>query len=264
MTLLQPTILRVDSIDSTNLEAMRQARAGAPEGLCILAREQTLGRGRLDRSWQSPKDAGLYFSIVLRPQLRMSAWPLITLMAALAVSNTLRHLYGLSTDIKWPNDVCLGDRKLCGILAETFETEASAACVLGIGINLRKAALPPEVEALSTSIESAAHLVPDAEALLEALLRHLAIRYARLQEADGVPSVLRDWMAASSYAFGKNVRVDGGAEVFAGVTRGLEDDGALRVEVASGEIKVVRAGDVRSVRSKVAGGELSAEGTNRQ
>jgi BirA family biotin operon repressor/biotin-[acetyl-CoA-carboxylase] ligase len=171
-------------------------------------------------------------------------------MAALAVSDTLRHICGLSTDIKWPNDVCLGDRKLCGILAETFESEAGSACVLGIGINLRKAAFPPELEALATSIECAAHGVPDAEALLGALLRNLAIRYERLQEADGTTSVLHDWMAASSYAFGKDVRVDAGAEVFAGVTSGLEDDGALRVKVANGEIKVVRAGDVRSVRSK--------------
>lgn len=250
MTLLQPIILRFDSIDSTNLEAMRQARAGAQEGLCIVAREQTAGRGRLDRSWQSPKDAGLYFSIVLRPQLEMNAWPLITLMAALAVSDTLRHSYGLSPDIKWPNDVCLGDRKLSGILAETFETQAGSTCVLGIGINLRKSALPPEFEALATSIECAAHSVPNAEAALQALLRYLTIRYERLQETDGALSVLRDWMAASSYASGKNVRVEAGAEVFAGVTSGLEDDGALRVKVASGEIKIVRTGDVRSVRSK--------------
>jgi BirA family biotin operon repressor/biotin-[acetyl-CoA-carboxylase] ligase len=250
VTLLKPTILRFDSVDSTNLEGMRQARAGAQEGLCIVAREQTAGRGRLDRSWQSPKDAGLYFSTVLRPRLKMNAWPLITLMAALAVSDTLRHLHGLSTDIKWPNDVCLGDRKLSGILAETFETEAGSACVLGIGINLRKAGFPPELEALATSIEGATHLVADAEELLQTLLRHLAIRYERLQETDGAPSLLNDWMAASSYAFGKNVRVEAGTEVFAGVTRGLEDDGALRVKVASGEIKVVRAGDVRSVRSK--------------
>lgn len=250
MTLLKPTILRCDSLDSTNLEAMRQARAGAQEGLCVVAREQTAGRGRLDRSWQSAKDAGLYFSMVLRPQLKMNSWPLITLMAALAVSDALRHLYGLSPDIKWPNDVCLGDEKLSGILAETLETEAGSACVLGIGINLRKGGWPPELEGLATSIEDAVRFAPDAEVLLQALLRHLVIRYERLQEADGATSVLRDWMAASSYAFGRNVCVDAGAELFTGVTDGLEDDGALRVKVANAEIKVVRAGDVRSVRSK--------------
>src|SRR5712691_5146131 len=92
-------ILRLDSIDSTNLEAMRQARAGAREGLCIVAREQTAGRGRLDRSWQSPKDAGLYFSIVLRPELKMRLWPLLTLMAALAGSDALMKACGLRVDI---------------------------------------------------------------------------------------------------------------------------------------------------------------------
>ena len=73
----EPTFLHFDSIDSTNLEAMRQAKAGGPEGLCVVAREQTRGRGRLDRSWESPKDAGLYLSIVLRPQMAIEQWPLI-------------------------------------------------------------------------------------------------------------------------------------------------------------------------------------------
>ena len=132
----QPTILRFDSIDSTNLEAMRQAREGAPEGFCIIAREQTRGRGRLDRTWQSPKDAGLYFSLILRPRLAKNVWSLITLMAALAVSDSLMKTCALPTDIKWPNDVCVRDRKICGILAETVETDSAAAAIVGIGINL--------------------------------------------------------------------------------------------------------------------------------
>ena len=82
-------ILHFDSIDSTNLEAMRQAKGGAGAGLCIIAREQTRGRGRLDRSWHSPKDAGLYLSIVLRPQFELARWPLINLAAALAVHDTI-------------------------------------------------------------------------------------------------------------------------------------------------------------------------------
>src|SRR2546428_4900805 len=121
MTLHQQ-ILHFDSLDSTNLEAMRQAKSGAPEGLCVVAREQTAGRGRLDRSWHSPRDAGLYFSIVLRPALEMNLWPLLPLMAALAVSDALMKSCGLRTDIKWPNDILANDRKLCGILAETIET----------------------------------------------------------------------------------------------------------------------------------------------
>src|SRR5918992_1990673 len=85
----QPNVLHFDSIDSTNLEAMRQAKARAPEGLCIIAREQTRGRGRLDRSWHSPKDAGLYLSIVLRPRFGLASWPLLNLAAALAVHDAI-------------------------------------------------------------------------------------------------------------------------------------------------------------------------------
>jgi len=118
----QSTILRFDSIDSTNLEGMRRARAGAAEGLCVVAREQTSGRGRLDRSWQSPKDAGLYCSLVLRPKLHLTIWPLLNLMAALAVCDALTKACGLRADIKWPNDLCVNNLKLCGILAETVDT----------------------------------------------------------------------------------------------------------------------------------------------
>src|SRR4029434_419645 len=123
----QPTIQRFDSIDSTNLEAMRQAKAGVPEGVCIVAREQPKGGARLDRSWQSLPNAGLYMSLILRPKFAMSAWPLITLMAALAVYDSLMKTCELRPDIKWPNDLCVNDRKLCGILAETVETAVGAA-----------------------------------------------------------------------------------------------------------------------------------------
>jgi BirA family biotin operon repressor/biotin-[acetyl-CoA-carboxylase] ligase len=131
-----PVIQRFDSTDSTNLEAMRQAKEGAPEGLCIVARTQTRGRGRLDRSWQSPPDAGLYMSLLLRPNFPVHAWPLITLMAAVAVRDALLKTCGFSADIKWPNDLCVNDKKFCGILAETLETSSGGAVALGIGVNL--------------------------------------------------------------------------------------------------------------------------------
>src|SRR5882672_1767601 len=169
MSLSKPKILRFDSIDSTNLEAMRQARVGAAEGLCIVSREQTRGRGRLDRSWQSPKDAGLYCSLVLRPQLEIGAWPLITLMAALAVSDALIKACNLRADIKWPNDLCVNERKLCGILAETVEARDGAAVVLGIGINLKAGSLPATVNDLATSVEAATGKLPDSERVLREL-----------------------------------------------------------------------------------------------
>src|SRR6266513_4185303 len=105
METFTPQILRFDSLASTNLEAARRASEGAAEGLCVVAREQTAGRGRLRRQWVSPKGAGLYFSILLRPQFELSSWPLLTLMASVAVHDALLEACALETDIKWPNDI---------------------------------------------------------------------------------------------------------------------------------------------------------------
>ena len=242
-------ILRFDSIDSTNLEAMRQARAGAREGLCIVAREQTAGRGRLDRSWQSPKDAGLYFSIVLRPELKMNSWPLLTLMTALAVTDALMKACGLRVDIKWPNDLCVKDRKLGGILAETIETEKGPAAIVGIGINLLSHGLNDTIRDTSTSVESETATEPDVESVLKALLQAISERYEVLQSPKGEEHTIREWCANSSFAFDRQVRVSMDGDSFAGVTRGLESDGALRVETDRGKIRIVRAGDVMAVRA---------------
>ena len=245
----QPVVLRYDSLPSTNTEAARQAAAGAAEGLCVVAREQTAGRGRQRRAWASPKDAGLYFSAVLRPALDAHDWPLLTLAAALAARDALRQSCALDTDIKWPNDLLAGGRKLCGILAEAFETARGRACVLGVGINLRRDAYPPGLREQATSVEDAAGATPDREAVLAALVRALARRYEQLHAPGGARAIADDWAAASSYATGRRVRVSLAGETFDGTTRGLEPDGALRVETDDGTIRIVRAGDVTSLRS---------------
>jgi BirA family biotin operon repressor/biotin-[acetyl-CoA-carboxylase] ligase len=249
MTLLKPTILRFDSLDSTNLEAMRQAKLGAQEGLCIIAGEQTRGRGRLDRAWQSPKGAGLYFSIVLRPKLELSDWPLIPLMASLAVTDALMKACELRADIKWPNDLCFGDRKLCGILAETVETGSGPAAIVGIGINLNADGLPVTVTDIATSVEAATGHRPNSDRVREELVKAIGERYQLLQSPSGGEHTIREWCAGSSYAIGRRVRVTVADDSFEGTTRGLESDGALRVETDYGKIRIVRAGDVMAVRA---------------
>jgi len=250
VTNFHPTILRLKKIDSTNLEAVRQAKAGAKEGLCIVAREQTAGRGRLDRTWQSPKDAGLYLSIVLRPAIEMNSWPLLSLTSALAVSDALVRACSLKPDIKWPNDVCMNDRKLCGILAETIETPAGPAAIVGIGINLKRTALPDDLRQTATSIEEVTGSEPDTERVLSELLRAFAERYEILQSGDGFEHTIREWCASSSYAYERRVRVSLENETFTGITRGLDRDGALRVESDGGQIRIVRAGDVAALRAQ--------------
>ena len=248
MSSLTPEILRFDSLPSTNVEAAKRAVEGAPEGLCVVAAEQTAGRGRLQRQWISPKGAGLYFSIVLRPQFEQSAWPLLTLMAAVAVHDALRDACSLETDIKWPNDILANEKKLCGILAETVETSMGRAVVVGIGINLTGNSFPPELDGTATSVEIATGQTPELEVVLRTLVSLLVRDYQTLQQPGGPEKIVAECGARSSYANGKRIHVTESNESFAGTTRGLERDGALRVETDDGEIRIVRAGDVAVVR----------------
>lgn len=250
--LMQPTILRYDSIPSTNTEAASQAVRGAAEGLCIVALEQTAGRGRQQRVWASPKGAGLYLSIVLRPRLELHAWPLLTLMTSLVVADGLFEACGFHADIKWPNDLLINGRKVCGILTETIETDQGRAAIVGIGVNLNANTLPEELRAVATSIEEVTGHAPDAEKLLRLLLLSFSRRYDELHQASGPEEMLKEWTLRSSYSEGTPVRINLEDEIVEGVTRGLASDGALRVETGAGEIRLVRAGDVTAILAQMA------------
>lgn len=249
---LQIKTLRYDSLPSTNTEVARLAAQGGAEGLSVIADEQTAGRGRLQRNWLSPRGAGLYFSILLRPKLPLRLWPLITFAAALAVSDALAEDCGLRTDIKWPNDLLAGERKICGILSETIETPQGRAAVVGIGINLKSEAYPEELRATATSVSEATGEAADKERILCSLQQALSRWYSLLQGDDGPARILRSWASRSSYASGRSVAITNGDERFSGVTRGLESDGALRVETEAERIKIIRAGDVVSLRTSQA------------
>jgi BirA family biotin operon repressor/biotin-[acetyl-CoA-carboxylase] ligase len=195
----------------------------------------------LQRAWSSPKGAGLYFSILLRPAIPVDQWPLITFMAALAVGDALLEATGLRTDIKWPNDLLSGERKICGILAEAIDTPKGRAVIVGIGINLTPSAFPA-----ATSVLEATGVKPDREAILAALLSALTRWYSLLGERE---KIVAAWYSRSSYAIGKLVQVKNGDETWQGTTCGVEPDGALRLRIVNGEIKLIRAGDVHSLRS---------------
>lgn len=242
------TVFQYDTINSTNTEALNQAKQGADEGVCIVARQQSAGRGRHGRTWISDKDAGLYFSVILRPTIENKFLPLITLMTAAAVYDVLVELFELKPDIKWANDVHINERKIAGILAEMTETERGLAIVVGIGINLKSSNFPPELKDFVTSIEEATWLKADYEKLLNKLTEKLTFYYQILQSENGAERIRREWARRSSYCEGKSVSVKLTDESFAGTTRGIEENGALRVETESGEIRIVQAGDVEKLR----------------
>jgi BirA family biotin operon repressor/biotin-[acetyl-CoA-carboxylase] ligase len=242
------TILRFDAIDSTNTEALNQARLGAAEGLCIVARRQTAGRGRHGRAWISEADAGLYFSIVLRPKIETRFLPLMTLMTAVAVHDTLEEAFNLECDIKWANDIHVRDKKICGILAETADAARGLAVVVGIGINLKSSNFPPEIAEIATSIEAESAQKINSDELLEALTRFLDYHYEILHKARGAEIIRQEWKRRSSYAFGKKVRVFLENETIYGTTGGIEENGALRVLTDTGETRIIQAGDVEKLR----------------
>jgi BirA family biotin operon repressor/biotin-[acetyl-CoA-carboxylase] ligase len=247
MNSFKPKVLRHKSLPSTNNEAARWATLGAEEGLAVVADEQTAGRGRLQRTWVSPMGAGLYCSVLLRPKFSAERWPLITFVAALSVSDALSEACGLTTDIKWPNDLLAGERKICGILAEVVESDKGRAVILGMGVNVTREAFPEELREVATSVEEATGRVFETTTILQFLLQALTRWYPLLGELDGDEKIVAEWMSRSSYAEGKLVNVINGDDTLSGITRGLEPDGALRLATEKG-IVIVRAGDVSRVR----------------
>ena len=176
-------------------------------------------------------------------------------MSAVAVSDVLREIYDLKPDIKWANDVQLHDKKICGILAETAETPKGLAAIVGIGINLNSDAFPEELSDIATSIEAETERKTDADELLNHLTRFLNYFYEIFKSENGAEKILDEWKNRSSYALGKRVRVDLGKEQFIGTTDGLEKNGALRVRIENGEVRIVQAGDVERLRGLKFSGE---------
>lgn len=241
---MQITLLTFDTLESTNSEAMNQAKLGADEGLCVVARQQTAGRGRHGRTWVSDADAGLYFSIILRPKVDTRDLSLITLMTGVAVYDTLADL-GLKPDIKWVNDILVDEKKIAGILAETTDTKDGLAVIVGIGINLRSSNFPPAIAGTATSIEeSGAAPIGD---LIEPLTKQLSSLYQALMLD---PTTIIDaWSRRSTYFSGKRVRVVLENEAVLGLTEGLESNGALRVRRDDGSLAIIQAGDVERLRT---------------
>lgn len=249
---MNTTIRTFETLGSTNTEALDQAREGGPEGLCIVARSQTAGRGRYGRTWVSEKDAGLNFSIVLRPKIELQFLPLITLMAGVAVHDMLQE-YGLRPDIKWVNDILVGEKKIAGILAETAETDQGLAVVVGVGVNVTSRSLPPEIAERAVSMEQITGIRVTPDEAAGTLIKFLSYFYDVLTAPGGPATIVDEWRRRSSYFSGKPVRVTVGSETIVGTTDGLEPNGALRIVKSEGSLAVVQAGDVERLRAEAAG-----------
>jgi BirA family transcriptional regulator, biotin operon repressor / biotin---[acetyl-CoA-carboxylase] ligase len=238
------TVEVVEEAASTNALVIDRARSGAAEGLVVAAEHQNSGRGRLDRTWETPPRSGLTFSVLLRPSAPTASWPWLPLLAGYAVDKALKAA-GYEASVKWPNDVLLDGRKVAGILVERVETDAGPAAVVGIGLNVGMTAEElPVPEATSLAV-AAAGSVPDRTALLVALLASLWESYTTWQEGGDLAGMrLAESYAAACTTIGQQVRVDLPAgEVLTGTATGIDPGGRLLVDGTA-----VSAGDVVHVR----------------
>lgn len=243
------SILYAEQVESTNNWAKNLARLGAAEGTVTIAGCQTRGRGRLSRGWISPV-GGLWFSVVLRPNLRPSEVSRLPFVAGLAVADALRDLCGSQVETKWPNDVLVNGRKVCGILSEA-EVEGDKLCfvVVGVGINVgfkAKESLPEELWDIATSLDDESERKIRVEALFRVVLERFESVYHILL-GEGFSRVLEMWKRNAGF-LGKRVQVLDGNEKYAGMAVDVEQDGSLSLRLDDGSVRLFVVGDV-SLRS---------------
>jgi BirA family biotin operon repressor/biotin-[acetyl-CoA-carboxylase] ligase len=232
------------TIGSTNDVALEMGHAGAPHGTLLLAEQQTAGRGRVGRAWHSEKSSGIYMTVLLRPAITPVQAPLVTLVAGLAARDAVADQTGAAPDIRWPNDLLLGGKKLGGILTEMHaEPDRVHFLVVGIGINVNHERLPAELAPIATSLRIETGRAHSREELLVRVLRRLDALYD-LFLSQGAEPILRRFAEVSSFYQEKRVRIATAKETFIGVTAGLEPNGVLRVRRENGRIEAVLAGDV--------------------
>ncbi len=227
---------------STNDDARDLALAGCPDRTVVVADEQRAGRGRLGRHWIAPRDSSLLASIVLRRRIPSV---LLTALCSVAVVATIEQLTGLGSRIKWPNDVMIGTRKVCGILTEVLSQHDQPITVVGIGLNVNFDPAAVHVPSTATSLSSELGGAVDRAALLDTLLRRVD-GYLALDDEGMQPAIRSEWERLL-WRRSQAVRVEQDGPTLYGVVEGLTEGGALRLRAPDGDLLEIAVGDVSSL-----------------
>ncbi|MBQ8201149.1 MAG: biotin--[Clostridia bacterium] len=232
------------TLSSTNTVLKDMARQGAPHGSVCLCECQTSGRGRLDRQWSSPDGQGVWISVLLRPRLSPEQLPLITFCTAMAMAQAIRDCCGVDARIKWPNDLVLQGRKVCGILLEMVITPEGIAVIAGTGLNVHHGAYPPELADRAIALDELC--TPPQRAKIIASYLCALEKAIEALEQDGFPGIETDYRLQSC-TLGSQVHVLATDSSFTGIAEAIDESGALLVRMQDGQLRRVLAGDV-SVR----------------
>lgn len=234
-----------EETNSTNDVAEKLARDGVKEGVVVFAESQKKGRGRLGRQWLSPAHKGLWFSVLLRPDLRPQAATQLTVVAATALARAIRRQTGLTPEIKWPNDILLRGKKVAGILTElSAELDHIKHLIIGIGVdvNLTSADLPADLRKIATSLRIESGQGVARPELAAAILRELDADYARVR-AGQFESVADEWEEQCT-TIGRTVTIRIGDRAQTGVAESLDSEGALLLRTQHGRLERIIGGDV--------------------
>ena len=234
-----------EETNSTNDVADKLARDGVKEGVVVFAESQKKGRGRLGRQWLSPARKGLWFSVLLRPDLRPQAATQLTVVAATALARAIRRQTNLTPEIKWPNDILLHGKKVAGILTElSAEVDRIRYVIMGIGVdvNLTSTELPPELRKIATSLRIESGQSVSRPELAAALLRELDVDYARVC-AGQFEALATEWEEQCT-TIGRRVTIRSGDRAQSGVAESLDSEGALLLRTQHGRLERIIGGDV--------------------
>lgn len=240
-------ILYFDSIDSTNNELKRQAETQVCHGLLAVAEEQTAGRGRRGHGWVSPPGTGIWFSFLLKPEVSPDKASMLTLVAAMAVARAITETTGLESQIKWPNDIVVNKKKVCGMLTElSAEMTRINYVVIGIGINANNREFPDEIKETASSLFIESGKPVKRAAVIEAVGRYFEQYYDEFIKAGDLSLIMDEYNGMLANA-GKQVRIisNDSEEIYTAI--GINPQGELVVKDADGNVKDIRSGEV-SVR----------------
>lgn len=234
---------------STNSDALAAARAGAPHGSVFFTDEQTAGRGRGDHNWQSTAGEGLYVSVILRPKILLKYMPLIPLAAGLAAAQAIGITTGREVDLRWPNDLLIGERKTGGILVESkTESGAPSFAVVGIGINVHQRSFDPNLSTPATSLDLESKRRTSRQALLISLLESLQHETWALQDPGLREAIVPRVAFLSTWVSNRRVEVHG-PQACVGITAGLNEHGFLLVRTSEGLV-TVQTGGIRAAANE--------------
>ena len=239
------------SVESTQAIAKEMAGKGAPEGLVIVADEQTSGRGRQGRQWSSLCEGNIYTSVLLRPEVPQNSVQLLSFAAGLAVQAMLRETFGVKASIKWPNDILVDGKKLCGILCESAgDSERVYHAIVGIGINVNQdtGAFPPDLQSIATSIRTLVGHTVSRTRVLASLIQNLH-KSSQLLLANHNRDPFLSHYTSHCSTIGSEVKVICDDGDFLGTAEGITPQGALIVTDGEGERRFFAAADVIHLRS---------------